>query len=156
MDGFVLTDDPFVENLVETEKLVLFSFQKAGNGDSSPACDDLTDFFGSDLFTDEAGLGILFLVLTFGGDFRIFQLFFKFGEFSVLELSNLVQVIRALGCFDLLADLVDLLTDLSGGFHSSSFRLPSGMKCIPFGFQVGQFFFENLQPLLGGRIFLLF
>jgi hypothetical protein len=58
-----------MENLVETEKLVLFTLQQAGNGDSCPAGDNLTDFFGSDLFTDKAGLGILFLVLTFGGGF---------------------------------------------------------------------------------------
>ena len=73
-----------------------------------------------------------------------------------MELGDLVQVIGALGCFDLLANLVDLLTDLARGFYSSSFGLPAGMKCIPFGFQVGQLFFENLQPLLGSRILLLF
>ena len=85
-----------MENLVETEKLVLFTLQQAGNGDSCPAGDDLTDFFGSDLFTDESRFGVFFLILIVCGGFRVFQLFFKFGEFSVLELSDLVQVVGTL------------------------------------------------------------
>ena len=79
-----------MENLVETEKLVFFPFQEAGNGNSSPAGDNLTDFFGSHLFTDESRFGVFFLILIFGGGFRVFQLFFKFGEFPVLKLGDLV------------------------------------------------------------------
>ena len=156
LDGLVLADDPFVENLVEAEELFLFALQKAGDGDAGPAGDNLADFLGGDFLADELGFAGFALVLFFTRRFGRLELLFELRKLAVLEFGHLVEVVGALGGFDLLADLVDLLADLAGGFHAAPFRLPLGLQGVPLGLQIGQFFLQCLEALLGGGVFLFF
>ena len=77
MDRFVLPNYAFVENLVEAEEFVFFSFEQARNGYTGPAGNDIADFLGGDFFANEFGLATFFFGID--GSLGSFQFLLKGG-----------------------------------------------------------------------------
>jgi hypothetical protein len=142
LDRFVLPDYAFVEDLVETEELVFFSFEQPRNGDASPPRDDIADFLGGDFFANEFGLATFFFGID--GSLGGFQFLFEGGQATVLEFGDFIEVVAALGGFDFLSDLVYLCANLAGGLDPTPFRLPAGVEGIALGFEVCQLLFQSL------------
>ena len=141
MDRLVLTDDAFVENLVEAEEFVFFSFQKARDGNPGPAGDNIANFFRGNLLPNKFGLAAFFFGIDSG--LSSFQFLFQGREASVLKFGDFIEVVAALCGFDFLSDLVDLGADFARGLDSTALGLPAGVEGIPFCFKISPLFFQS-------------
>ena len=105
LDCLILTDNTFVELIVQMKGLVSFTFREFCNRDARPAGDDPCDLIFGNALMDKAQICVLYLLLLF------LQLFFKLRKLTVLELCCLIQIIFLLCILDLTMDCLDLLTD---------------------------------------------
>src|SRR5262249_27860184 len=122
-NGLVLADDALVEMLLEPEELLDLALHELRDRDVRPARDDLGDVLLVDLFLQEprraSAFSALLDLLLLGGELAL-----EARELPVLELGHLVQIVCALGLFDLDFRLVDLLAQLAVLRDPTLFALP--------------------------------
>ena len=88
------------------------------------------------------------------GEIFIFNLFFldgklllEFGQFAVLELCSLVQVVVLFCLLDLFVHVFDLLTEFGKIFDRMFFIVPLGFLCIEFIPELCQLFLKVGETL---------
>ena len=105
LDCLILTDNTFVELIVQMKGLVSLALRELCNRDTGPTGDDPCDLIFGNALMDKTQICVLYLLLLF------LQLFFKLRKLTVLELCCLIQIIFLLCILDLTMDCLDLLTD---------------------------------------------
>ena len=130
----------------KVRELLHFAFHQPRHRHPGPARDNFGDIFLVNLFLDQARAA------RFGRLFRRRQFFFEAGELAVLQFGNLVEVVFALGFFDLVAGLLDVTLDLGQLFERALLALPLRLQRRAPLLCFGQFLFEFLQPLARGRV----
>ena len=130
-----------MEFFVQMKDLGPLAFGQFGNGNASPAGDDTGDLILGDAF-------------VYQGEIFIFNLFFldgklllKFGQFAVLELCSLVQVVVLFCLLDLFVHVFDLLTEFGKIFDRMFFIVPLGFLCIEFIPELCQLFLKVGETL---------
>ncbi len=90
-----------------------------------------------DFFFQEAAAGLLFVQAgLFGGELAL-----ELGELAVFQLSGAIEIVLALGFFDVDFDLFDLLAQRTQALHAFLLGLPLRLEGGGFGLQVGDFLF---------------
>ena len=72
LNGFVLSDDSFVENGIKPQEFVFLTLQESSDRNSCPAGDYLAYLLSGYFLPYEARLGVFLLILGFGSGLRIF------------------------------------------------------------------------------------
>ena len=120
VDGFVLPDDAPVQLVFEVEQLLLLAFEQLGDRNAGPARDHAGDVVFVDLFfrkpravfLREAALPRLELLL-------------QLRQRAVAQLGDAVEVVLALGLFDLDLRLFDLIANRRAASPLRSSRIPA-------------------------------
>ena len=74
----------------------------------------------------------------------------------MFQLGGSVQVVLALGCFDLTPHLLDFLAQRALAQERRSLRLPLGAQSTGLSFEIGQFLAQVFEAFLTGLVLLLF
>ena len=135
----------------QVEQLLPLALHQAGHGDAGPALDDAGDLLVGDLIPQQgAGLALV-------GDLLLFlQGFFQGGDLAVLQLGGLVQVVLALGLFQLGVGSFQIgaeLLDLTDGLL---LVVPLGLLRLELLAHVRELLLDLGQVLLGEVVALLF
>ena len=148
LDRLVLPDNALVQMLLEMRKFLDLALHQARDGNAGPSCDDLCDILFVDFFLDQPGSPARRRVARLG----LGKFLFQRGERSVLQFGDLVQVVLALGFFDLEPGLLDLRLDGSELFDRALFALPLRLQGVALVAGLGQFLLQPLQPVARGRV----
>ena len=147
---FVLADDALVQDLVEPEQLVALAFHQAGDGDASPARDDLGDLALGDLFLQQP------LTRRVGeGRLAGFQLPLQLRQAAVLELGGAVEVVLAFRLGHLAPHLLDLLAQRPHRGDGFLLLLPLGAHAGGLRLQLRELRPQRLQALPALGVLLL-
>ena len=106
-DGFVLADDPPVEDLLHADELGHLALHEPAHGDAGPLRDDLGDVLLVDLFLEHLHVG-LELVEPHGAPL---DLLLELAHRAVAQLRGLLEVALALGALGVVARGLELLLE---------------------------------------------
>ena len=140
----VLADHAFVQLLLEMRKFLDLALHQARHRNAGPARDDLGDVLFVDLLLDQPRGAARRRVARLG----LGKFLFQPRQPPVLQFGDLVQVVLALGLFDLDPGLLDLRLDAGELLDRALFALPLGLQGVALVADFGQFF---LEPLAAGR-----
>ena len=144
LHGFILTDDPLMEDFIQVSQFLLFTFHKAAHRDPRPGADDFGDIVFVDFFLEKTVFCMFFF-------FQFLELFLQFRQTAILEFGKLVEIIVVLGRFHVLLHLVNGFLDLANLGNASLFFLPASRHLIVLCFHLFQFLtdlFETVSRLL--------
>ena len=132
----------FVEFFVQMKDLGPLAFGQFGNGNAGPAGDDTGNLILGDAFrVPRRDLHFLTFFFLDG------KLLLEFGQFAVLELCSLVQVVVLFCLLDLFVHVFDLLTEFGEIFDRMLFIVPLGFLCIEFIPELCQLFLKVSETL---------
>ena len=150
IDGLFLAHDASMQLVFEMQQPLFLTFQQLGNRDSRPAGDD--------------GGNVVFVHLLFGEPRSVLmrqprflgrQLFLQSGEGAVPKLGYAVQIVLALGLFDLDLRRLDLFAQLPQLDCGILLRVPTNAQLGLILAQRRQLFLELLQtPAARAVVFL--
>ena len=140
-DGFILSDNPFVQFLLEVQQFLLFALHHPCYGDTSPPTHHLSDIIGCNLLTYHAHtvLGRCQLLLY------MCDILFESLQLGVANLGHPLVVTLAFSPFRLETQLLHLLLILLDLVHQITFVLPSGTEGALFLAKLGNLLVELPQ-----------
>ncbi len=153
-DRLVLADDALVQLGFHLQQLVALALHELGDRDAGRARDDLGDLLGTDDGSKQlrlAALGALLLLVRL----RFLDLSLEFGEYSVLQLGDLVEVAFPLQLLDLRARAVDLLEHLRRALCGGLLGLPDLFEIGDFALDPADLPLDEFAPTLRRLVFFL-
>ena len=142
-----MSDDPLVQGLFEVQQFFALGFEHTGDGDASPAGDNLGDVLAIDLLLDEhLGVGLhvhqpLIEALQFG---------LHGGDLSVTDLGYLGVVAGPLLAHGLVFQFLDALLGLLDAEYHLALAFPLGAQFVAALFEVGEVLVDALDLRLVG------
>ena len=146
-DRLVLADDPLVQDRVELEQLFLLALQEPCHWNAGPLAHDLGDLISRDLLLEHGG--------TVGGRLHFHELSLEFGNPPVADLGRPVQIVVALGRFQIAPGRFQLLANLLYLTDRALFLLPLMAHDVHPGAEIGQFAVQLLESFPAGLVLLL-
>ena len=148
LHAFILTDHAPVQHVAEAQEFFAFTLDQTSHGDAAPLGHDARDLVGGDLLLEQLGLG--------GRGLEFFQLGFELRDAAVAEFGEFVEVVVALGFFELDARGVELAAHLAHAFDRGFFGLPFGAETGGLFTHVGEFARERFETEFGGVVLFQF
>ena len=129
-----------MEDVGQFEQFFAFGFEELFDGNACPVGDNRRDFVGTDAFLYEGGFAH-FLA------HRLFEGFFEFGKFAVLDFRSLREVVLAFGAFHLHLCRFDLFAQFDRLVRGFLFLLPLRLHRVRFFAHFGELLADFREPL---------